>query len=174
MRSEKARTSLFRWTAIIIAALAMLSGAVGAQAPLQHSDDPGDCATCHGNVQVLPNDHVPTTGMGLGTCVACHAPGTPLALPSAIPLDHHHLLSGLTCQTCHGNTEAPAAMSTSQCLACHGPLEELAARTADVRPSNPHSTPHGPTFAECDLCHQVHKQSENFCAQCHNFEYTVP
>lgn len=160
--------------AILVAVIAMLSGTVAAQAPLQHSDDPGDCATCHGGGQVLPDGHVPTAGMSLEGCSACHVPETALSLRSAMPLDHHHLLSGVTCQTCHENPETPTPMSTSQCLACHGPLEELAARTAEARPTNPHSTPHGPTFAECDLCHQVHKESEDFCAQCHNFNYVVP
>ena len=163
-----------RMAALLLAALVMLSGSVVAQAPLPHSDDPGDCATCHGSDKLLPDGHVPTAGMDLQTCVACHAPGTPLALLSAIPLDHHHLLSGVTCRTCHGNTDPPAPMSTAQCLACHGTLEELAARTAETRPTNPHSTPHGPTFAECDLCHQLHRESENFCAQCHDFNFVVP
>lgn len=163
-----------RWIALVVAAVLAMSGASAAMSFLMHSEDPGDCATCHGDSPVLPADHVPTAGMGLGDCIACHAPETPLSLQSAIPLDHHHLLGGVTCQACHGDTETPAPMSTAQCLACHGPLEELAARTTDVRPANPHSTPHGPTFAECDLCHQIHSESDNFCAQCHNFDYTVP
>lgn len=166
--------SRFRLVSIVVAVLVIMSGGVVAQSTMPHSDDPGDCATCHGDVQVLPEGHPSTAGMGLETCVACHAPGTPLALLSAIPLDHHHLLSGVTCQTCHGSTEAAAPISTSQCLSCHGPLEELADRTAEVRPANPHSTPHGPTFVECDLCHKVHRESENFCAQCHDFNYVVP
>lgn len=160
---------------MLIVGLVLVSVVASATSFLPHSDDPGDCATCHAGEQVLPPNHVPTTGMPAATCVACHQPGTPLALASsAFPLDHHHLLSGVTCQTCHGETDSPGAMSTAQCLACHGPLEALAARTADTSPTNPHSTPHGPTFVECDLCHQVHRESENFCAQCHDFEYVVP
>lgn len=162
------------WAVLLIAGILLVSAVTSALSFLPHSDDPGDCATCHGDEQVLSPGHVPTAGMSAETCIACHQAGTALALPSTILLDHHHLLSGVTCQTCHGDTQTPGPMTTEQCLGCHGPLEELAARTADVRPTNPHSTPHGPTFAQCDLCHLVHKQSENFCAQCHDFNYVVP
>lgn len=162
--------------ALLIAGFILVAAVASATSIFPHSDDPGDCATCHADdEQVVPAGHVPTAGMNAATCVVCHQPGSPLALSSAaFPLDHHHMLSGMTCETCHGETQTPGPMTTAQCLACHGPLEELAARTADTRPTNPHSTPHGPTFAECDLCHQVHRESENFCAQCHDFNYVVP
>ena len=61
-----------------------------------------------------------------------------------------------------------------QCLACHGSFETVAARTANVKPQNPHSSPHGNTYTACDLCHHQHAKSENFCAQCHNFKFVVP
>lgn len=150
------------------------SGIVAAQAPLPHSDDPGDCATCHRDVQMLPDGHVPTAGMRLEDCVACHAPATPLDLHPVMPLDHFHMLAGVTCQTCHEDADPPMQMSSDQCLACHGPLEDLAERTAETQPTNPHGTPHGPPYAACDLCHRVHTESENFCAQCHDFDFTVP
>lgn len=172
---DQKTTWRLRWATLAIALFLVVSGAPAAMSFLKHSEDPGDCATCHGEARVLSEGHVPTAGMKLENCVACHAPGTPLALLSAIPLDHRHLLSGVTCQACHGSTEKPAPMSTTQCLACHGPsLEDLAARTKDVSPTNPHLTPHGPIFAECDLCHQLHKPSEDFCAQCHDFNFKVP
>lgn len=163
-----------RWATLAIALLLVVTGAPAAMSFLMHSEDPGDCATCHGDAAVLPEGHVPTAGMKLEGCVTCHAPDTPLDLHSAIPLDHHHLLSGVTCQACHGSAETPAPMSTSQCLACHGPLEALAELTKDVKPTNPHWSPHGATYTQCDLCHQVHKPSEDFCAQCHDFNFKVP
>ncbi len=89
-------------------------------------------------------------------------------------LDQHHALNDVPCQACHGDAEPPTAVATEQCLGCHGPLEDLGARTEKVTPTNPHSTPHGATFAECDLCHRVHGPPENFCAQCHDFNFTVP
>lgn len=140
-----------------------------------NSQDGGDCASCHVDEQVLPDGHPPTAGMDLQSCTACHADNTPLALQTAMPLSHFHMLAGVTCADCHGEDIAtPAPMTTNQCLACHGPLEALGALTADVQPTNPHLTPHGPAFAECSLCHQVHQPSENFCADCHDFEFKVP
>lgn len=163
------------WRSAFAAVLLLASGLASASSLLPHSEDPGDCATCHGGEAVLPPGHVPTSGMDAATCTACHQPGTPLALgSSAFPLDHHHMLRGVTCETCHGAATTPGPVSTEQCLACHGPLEELAARTAGTRPTNPHSTPHGPTFAQCDLCHQAHREPENFCAQCHDFDFRLP
>lgn len=135
---------------------------------------PGDCTACHEAGAVLSPGHVPTVDMKREDCLTCHSNDTPMALQTKMPLSHFHSLSGVTCQACHGNTTEPQPLSTDQCLACHGPLEDLAARTADTKPHNPHSTPHGPAYAACDLCHLQHQPSENFCAQCHDFEYVVP
>ncbi|MBO6639925.1 MAG: cytochrome c3 family protein [Roseitalea sp.] len=156
---------------IVFAVVAGFTGAV-----LGSPEDGGDCASCHQSEQVLPAGHPPTAGMDLDGCLACHVDGTPLTLHSAMPLSHQHMLAGITCADCHGEEDvvAPAPMTTEQCLVCHGPLEALGALTADVQPTNPHMTPHGPTFAECDLCHQVHEPSQNFCADCHDFEFVVP
>jgi len=38
---------------------------------------PGDCATCHGEEQVLPTGHVDTKNMKLAQCVICHKKDTP-------------------------------------------------------------------------------------------------
>ena len=129
------------------------------------------CESCHGDDPVLPDAHPPVAGMSMSACTACHQPGSPLALPAGMQLDHHHYMAGLDCASCHDDPEAPAATAgTELCLACHGPLEALGALTADVEPTNPHLSPHGPPYAECGLCHQIHTESENFCAQCHDFE----
>lgn len=151
--------------------------AVFASSVLGSPEDGGNCLACHAaGEEVLPESHPPTIGMDLEGCLACHVDDTPLTLHGAMPLSHQHMLAGVTCADCHGeeNVAAPAPMSTEQCLVCHGPLEALGALTADVKPTNPHITPHGPTFAQCDLCHQVHQPSQNFCADCHDFEYVVP
>lgn len=134
----------------------------------------GDCAACHGTDKVLPQGHAPTAGMTGEACLGCHQKGSPLALRMKMPLSHFHQLQGVTCQKCHGNTKTPAALSTEQCLACHGSMEKVAARTAKVKPNNPHASPHGKTYIACDLCHHQHAKSENFCAQCHDFKFAVP
>lgn len=157
-------------TAAVVIALMLGFGA----SMIAGAASPAECSGCHGTEQMLPPGHVPVPGMDAGACGTCHQKGTPLALALSVPLDHVHMLNGITCEACHGVTASPGPLSTEQCLACHGSLEELATRTADVRPHNPHSTPHGPTFAACDLCHKQHSRSENFCAQCHDFEYNVP
>lgn len=135
---------------------------------------PGDCMACHGAEGVLPESHVPTSDMDAKGCLACHGTATPLTLRSKMPLSHMHALSGVTCQACHGATETPGALTTEQCLACHGSFDDLADRTSNAQPENPHSSPHGPTYMACDLCHKQHEKSENFCAECHDFEFVVP
>ncbi|WP_301096791.1 cytochrome c3 family protein, partial [Turicimonas muris] len=35
-------------------------------------------------------------------------------------------------------------------------------------------SPHYQNKLECNNCHVGHEPSENFCGQCHNFEYKVP
>lgn len=157
---------------LLFAAFIMVVGASGPG--LADPTLPGDCVACHGADSVLPEGHVPTTDMDTEGCLACHGKATSSALQSKLPLSHFHSLSGVTCQACHGATEKPQALSTEQCLGCHGSLEDLAAATSDVKPANPHSTPHGPTYVACDLCHKQHEKSENFCAECHDFEFVVP
>jgi uncharacterized CHY-type Zn-finger protein len=134
----------------------------------------GDCAACHGADKVLPDGHAPTAAMNGETCLGCHQKGSPLALYTKMPLSHFHQLKGVTCQVCHADLKAPQALSTEQCLACHGSFEKVAARTANVKPHNPHSSPHGNPYTACDLCHHQHAKSENFCAQCHAFKFVVP
>mgnify|MGYP003810209681 CR=1 FL=1 len=134
----------------------------------------GDCAACHGAAKVLPDGHAPTADMNAEACMGCHQKGSPLALYKKMPLAHFHQLRGVTCQKCHADLNAPQALSTEQCLACHGSFEKVAAKTANVKPHNPHSSPHGSTYTACDLCHHQHAKSENFCGQCHDFKYVVP
>ncbi len=133
-----------------------------------------DCASCHEGDAVLSETHPPTAGMSMNDCRACHVPDGPLSLEGKLSLSHTHILSGVGCAACHENTDPPEDPGTALCLACHGPLETLAAKTADVSPTNPHESPHGPPFAECSLCHLQHEPSENFCSTCHDFNFNLP
>lgn len=111
----------------------------------------------------------------MAQCRACHAPQTELSLRGEMPLDHVHGLSGVACTACHvGEETAMTEPPMEVCQACHGTLEELAAATADVHPTNPHTSPHGAPYAECSLCHRQHQPSENFCASCHDFDFDLP
>jgi hypothetical protein len=55
------------------------------------------------------------------------------------------------------------------CLSCHGEGDSkaLAAKTAKVKPLNPHENRHYGTEADCGLCHRQHEKSVNFCLDCH-------
>jgi len=134
-----------------------------------------ECTGCHVGESVLPEGHIATLGMPLAHCRTCHTPNSDRSLAGLVPLDHTHALSGFGCASCH--EPAPATMrepATEVCLSCHGSLEGLATQTADVKPTNPHSSPHGAPFAECTLCHMQHEPSDNFCSTCHDFEFNLP
>jgi hypothetical protein len=83
-------------------------------------------------------------------------------------------LAGLDCTKCHGKTKKPEAATMEQCVACHGPAAKLAEKTQTVKPKNPHTSPHYGTELDCNLCHHQHAKSENYCNQCHQFDFKVP
>lgn len=132
------------------------------------------CMSCHTEEAVLSPSHPSVMNMTMKDCVACHVPGGEMALPQGMHLDHHHYMAGLDCASCHDNPDNPMEPPMETCLSCHGTLDELGALTADVSPENPHDSPHGSPYADCSLCHVQHGPSENFCAQCHNFNFDPP
>jgi len=82
---------------------------------------------------------------------------------------------GITCAQCHGKATKKVAVAMQQCLGCHGDTKELAARTAQVKPTNPHENRHFGTEADCNRCHHEHATSENLCLPCHlRFGFKVP
>lgn len=85
-----------------------------------------------------------------------------------------HADKGITCAQCHGKTGKKAVVSKKQCLTCHGETKDLAARTANVKPTNPHENRHLGTEADCNRCHHEHAASENLCLPCHKFNFQVP
>ena len=85
-----------------------------------------------------------------------------------------HEAKGVSCDDCHGKGKKRTFVEAKQCLACHGPAEKLAEKTAEVKPENPHHSPHwGPTM-ECNVCHRQHKPTQNWCDHCHRFGFKVP
>ncbi len=135
-----------------------------------------DCAGCHKDKKVLPDSHVPIKEMPYDGCLVCHIPGEGNAgtLKVKVPGGHLHSLRGVTCEQCHGKVKKPEEVAMDKCVSCHGPTAKLAEKTANVKPHNPHESPHYGTDADCNLCHHQHKKSENLCAQCHKFDYVVP
>jgi hypothetical protein len=135
-----------------------------------------NCAGCHKDKKVLSDKHVAIKDMPYEGCLVCHIPGEGNAgtLKAKIPGSHLHALKGVKCEQCHGKVKKPEQVEMSKCVACHGDTDKLAAKTAKVKPHNPHESPHYGTSADCNLCHHQHTKSENFCAQCHKFDYIVP
>ena len=60
-----------------------------------------------------------------------------------------------------------------QCTVCHN-VKALVAKTKNVKPVNPHVSPHYQDSLDCTNCHLGHQPSENFCNQCHQFDFKVP
>ena len=91
-----------------------------------------------------------------------------------MPGSHGHLLAGVNCEKCHGNTKKQEAPAMEQCVACHGSTDKLVEKTKEVKLLNPHTSPHYGTNLDCNLCHHQHVKSENYCAQCHDFDFKAP
>lgn len=83
-----------------------------------------------------------------------------------------HAKLGLDCTSCHG-PDGKGAVSMETCTGCHQ-IEALVSQTKNVKPTNPHVSPHYASELDCMSCHMGHAESENFCNQCHQFAYKVP
>lgn len=103
---------------------------------------------------------------------------TPFAAESAargpnVLLLQKHLGKGVNCAGCHAEAPPAKAVAMAKCLTCHGgSYEKLAAKSEGKGEHNPHASHQGDL--SCDSCHNIHKPSVNYCAQCHQFEFTVP
>lgn len=84
-----------------------------------------------------------------------------------------HLKAGLKCESCHGPDKKIESPEKEQCMKCHDP-RQLAEKTKNVKPANPHNSPHYHKDLECTLCHLQHEKPENYCDQCHKFGFKVP
>jgi hypothetical protein len=163
------------------ASVVVLGLALVSSAPAQNAGQPKllpdakatDCATCHAGNNPLPQNHPPTAGMRLNDCAGCHAQGTARSLSASLPLSHKHFLSGVTCGACHADPKAAEPAPASTCMGCHDP-DKVATASAAVKPTNPHDSPHYGRKADCNLCHHQHEKSENYCSQCHQFDFKVP
>ena len=91
-----------------------------------------------------------------------------------------HAKAGVECADCHAADKSkkaakPDAMNVSreQCAECHK-VEKLVKKTADVKPQNPHTSPHWGTEMECSACHVQHGEPVNYCANCHDYDFKMP
>ena len=86
-----------------------------------------------------------------------------------------HTARGMTFEMCHGKGN-PAELDPpdiKKCTQCHATVT-LVAKTKNVKPQNPHVSPHYQDQLECTNCHHMHEESENFCGQCYDFKFQVP
>jgi hypothetical protein len=83
-----------------------------------------------------------------------------------------HATAGLNCASCHKESPPTTPVATATCLSCHGGYADLAKKTDDRGPANPHASHQGEL--PCDSCHHAHQASVDFCAQCHQWGFKVP
>jgi hypothetical protein len=181
MMSQRANQDVRRqlaWLCVVVACAVMMWGTASisfaqSKPKLLPTAKPSECASCHGKTIPLPTGHSALTNKKLSDCSGCHPRGDSTSLRGKLPLFHNHLLAGLTCKSCHDNPRKPEPPASTKCLTCHTGDAILAA-TAQVKPTNPHGSPHYGKENDCNLCHHQHGKSENFCSQCHVFKFTVP
>ncbi|AQW81438.1 cytochrome c3 family protein [Campylobacter pinnipediorum] len=74
------------------------------------------------------------------------------------------------CKSCHKeqNPKEYKSLTTDDCLSCHKSYKKLAEQTGHLGyDDNIHASPHYPNM-DCNLCHQTHKPSKNYCVMCHS------
>lgn len=146
-----------------IALLVILVGAGGGIYMMKAGDHPAFCATCHimrsyydswNDSNLLVNKHAEE---GL-ECHDCHEPSLSTQLEEGI-------------KYITGNYQTPLEkreFSQEFCLKCHDDMESVKDAT-DFEESNPHDSHLGEQ--ECNLCHNMHQQSQVMCAECHFFDW---
>ena len=134
-----------------------------------------DCVACHGTQQVLGAKHKSTRAMKMSDCVECHERKSDDTLVGRLNGSHLHQLQGVACDDCHGkgSSDKREPVEAAQCLSCHGSGDKVSALTARLK-QNPHDSKHYGTELDCNLCHQQHRKSEDYCAECHEFKFKVP
>lgn len=110
--------------------------------------------------------------------LAAEALAVALALPLAVQAAElgadRHAKVGVKCEACHDTDKAnPKTPDFATCTGCHK-VDALVEKTKGIKPTNPHVSPHYGTELDCTNCHMMHSESQDFCAQCHNFKYQVP
>lgn len=98
--------------------------------------------------------------------------GVPVCSHATSQGTDRHVAKGIKCEACHEANKEIESPNIEQCRTCHDPVK-LSEKTSAVKPQNPHNSPHYNTELDCVLCHVQHDQPENYCAQCHTFDFRV-
>ena len=82
---------------------------------------------------------------------------------------------GITCtgKRSEAGVEPMEAVGTAVCLSCHKDYAKPSEAMAKDKP-NPHTARPNQGFGQCNVCHHVHKTSEDGCKPCHDLGYAVP
>jgi len=149
---------------ISAAAVLVLGGMIGSVALIQISKNPSFCSSCHiiepyyeswkeGNLLASKHQAADVN------CLDCHH-------KSYIEKAEEGLryITGS-----YSNPLQEINFTRDQCLECHGDDFEKAVAATDFAMSNPHDSHLGEI--DCSLCHKMHRQSEVYCSQCHEFDW---
>jgi hypothetical protein len=86
-------------------------------------------------------------------------------------LGDKHKKAGIVCGECHEEGLLKGNVTTANCTKCHIGYSKLIEQTKKIIP-NPHDS--HIVNLECVACHHIHKPSEDYCGECHNFGFKVP
>jgi cytochrome c nitrite reductase small subunit len=151
---------------VVIAALlgVVVIGGVGAVAAWTYHEQPQFCATCHIMEPYLASWQASDLGAHAHavedvTCLDCHEPTTQQQVDELVVY-------------VQGDFEVPLEerqFGTQFCFDCHLPnehtsYEEVIQLTAGLE-LNPHDSHLGQM--DCEICHKMHRVSEDYCADCH-------
>ncbi|MDH4207754.1 MAG: cytochrome c3 family protein [Anaerolineae bacterium] len=162
-----------KWIILIAVLLAaVVVGGVGAVAFWEYHEQPQFCGTCHIMDPYVESWQSSALGANAHaeydiTCLDCHVPTLEQQISELamyVTGDYQTPLNELkypkeSCYECHE----------------HGTYEQIVEMTAELEETvgaNPHASHYGEL--ECRLCHKMHKQSEDYCAQCHTWGFEVP
>lgn len=162
-----------KWRVSIgVAAGVVILGMAAGLALWRYHEEPRFCSTCHIMDPYLES----WQGSDLGA--------------------HDHGQEGVDCLDCHqatvqqqvhelvvyvrGDFTEPLQelrYSMAECFGCHehGSYEQIIELTSNWEASvgaNPHNSHFGEM--ECRLCHKMHRESVDYCAQCHAYGWEVP
>jgi hypothetical protein len=156
-----------------------------------HRASEDQCAPCHGAVAAGAGWVIPTLVIEWSPevdCALCH-PFHSTSLQDTNLLGNFHTQQDLVCLDCHDSAamqpvHAGVGTDTSQltardypnevCFDCHVSNEhtsyqQVVGRTKDYAVGDQKMNPHDSHFGEteCNLCHNMHRASEDYCAPCH-------
>jgi len=153
---------------VVIAVLlgVVVVGGVGAAGFWQYHEEPQFCATCHIMDPYLESWQTSDLGAKAHAdegvaCLDCHEP--------TIQQQMDELVVYIS-----GDFDVPLnqrRLPMAECLECHDSYAALAELTGDLE-LNPHESHWGEL--ECGVCHRMHRESEDYCDQCHQTGMQVP